>query len=163
MRPYDRACRTWKVCSRGSMCAQSPAMIALVPCVLPCLAPFLCLLSPDRHACDSHGCADLTSLPVRESRPLNKRAGLLASPYVALTRAKQFASITHASRRHSRGRWQQRSPSNFLQLLPSSSVASFAPNEARPYYHGASAFRASASYQPHCALRSEGRHPVRAP
>ena len=54
--------------------------------------------------------------------------------YVALTRAKLFAGITHASRRHWRGRWHQRLPSDFLQLLPTSSVSSFSPNQVRPYY-----------------------------
>ena len=65
--------------------------------------------------------------------------------YVALTRAKQFAGISHASRRNWHGRWLHRSPSNFLQVLPSSSVASFAPNIARPYYQGKSSFRATQS------------------
>ena len=65
--------------------------------------------------------------------------------YVALTRAKHFAGITHVSRRNWQGRWQHLEPSTFLQVLPSSSVASFAPNTARPYYQGAAGFRATNS------------------
>ena len=64
--------------------------------------------------------------------------------YVALTRARRFAGITHASRRQLRGRWLHRAPSAFLRVLPSSSIASFAPNEVSPYRQGQSAFRASA-------------------
>jgi len=63
--------------------------------------------------------------------------------YVALTRAKHFAGITHASRRNWQGRWEHVEPSNFLQVLPSSSVASFAPNKVRPFYHGPAGFRAT--------------------
>ena len=64
--------------------------------------------------------------------------------YVALTRARRFAGITHASRRDWYGRWQARTPSNFLQALPANAVASFAPNAAKPYYSGQSKFRATA-------------------
>ena len=76
--------------------------------------------------------------------------GTLTSNYLLLAyemavRARHFAGITHASRRIHQGRWLQRSPSSFLQALPSSSVASFAPNIARPYYQGKSSFRATQS------------------
>ena len=63
--------------------------------------------------------------------------------YVALTRARDFAAISHASRRQWRGRWLQRAPSAFLHAFPSSSVKVLAPNQLSPYFRGQSKFRAT--------------------
>ncbi|KAL1505088.1 hypothetical protein AB1Y20_008847 [Prymnesium parvum] len=63
--------------------------------------------------------------------------------YVALTRCRTLAGITYSRRRESNGQWLPRDPSAFLQVLPGSSVASFAPDNARPFYRGSSGFRAS--------------------
>lgn len=65
--------------------------------------------------------------------------------YVGLTRSKTFAAITYARRIQSKGAWLQRDPSPFLKVLPSSSIVSFAPDTARPFYHGSSGFRASSA------------------
>jgi hypothetical protein len=52
--------------------------------------------------------------------------------YVALTRAKHFAGITHVSRRNWQGRWQHLEPSTFLQVLPSSSVVMACVRQTSP-------------------------------
>ena len=90
--------------------------------------------------------------------------------YVALTRARKFAGITHASRRNWQGRWLHRSPSNFLQVLPPASVSSFAPNQAKPYYQGQARFKAQnalffakAQAQRAKAARTNAPQPQQAP
>uniref|UniRef100_A0A7S3EUG7 UvrD-like helicase C-terminal domain-containing protein n=1 Tax=Haptolina ericina TaxID=156174 RepID=A0A7S3EUG7_9EUKA len=65
--------------------------------------------------------------------------------YVALTRCRKLAAITYSRRRLQRGRWRRREPSAFLQVLPSSSIVSFAPDQSRPYLRGNAGFRASSA------------------